>query len=355
MKTKFNNNKVILTELSSDGWFIGGEEQIKLKKKIEKIGTPLKDWDVNIKMGIITGYNEAFIIDTETKERLCKEDSKNEDIIKPILRGRDIKRYSYKWSGLWLIHSHNGLKSKGINTINIKKDYPVIYKYLQQFRTKLIKRQNKGYHWTNLRNCAYLEEFEKEKIAWKQTSSLQTFIYDDNNYYLDVTSQMLIGKNLKYMLTCLNSKLINFVFRKISCSFGKKGTRWIPEFISKISIPIISEKDQQPFIAKADIMLGLNKRLLDKKNMFYNWLGDIFNVKKLSKNLQNIENINKNIFITELKKIKIDVKVFNQCIDTFTELKDIKIEIDRVDATIDNMVFDLYGLTDNERMIIMEK
>ena len=90
----------------------GDSTVLSLKEKIEKKGMPLKDWDAKIYRGVITGFNEAFIVDTETKERLCKEDSKSAEILKPILRGRDIHRYHYTWAGLWLIKIESGWTDK---------------------------------------------------------------------------------------------------------------------------------------------------------------------------------------------------------------------------------------------------
>ncbi|RKX85005.1 MAG: hypothetical protein DRP57_04715, partial [Spirochaetes bacterium] len=122
----FKQNAVKLKNPGNDAWFIGSEAEHKLKEKIEKIGKPLKEWDVNINYGIKTGFNEAFIIDTPTKERLCREDPKSAEIKRPILRGRDIKRYSYEWAGLWLI-------ATGFD-IDIPKLYPAVFKHLFQFR-----------------------------------------------------------------------------------------------------------------------------------------------------------------------------------------------------------------------------
>ena len=85
-----------------------------IKRKIEAIGTPLKDWDIKINRGILTGCNDAFIIDEAKKEELIKEDPKSAEIIRPILRGRDIKRYGYDFAGLYLIATHNGIPEKGI-------------------------------------------------------------------------------------------------------------------------------------------------------------------------------------------------------------------------------------------------
>ncbi|MGQ3648874.1 hypothetical protein [Ornithobacterium rhinotracheale] len=136
------------------------EQQIK--SKIEKIGIPLKDWDIQINYGIKTGYNDAFIISGSKKDEIlanCKteeERKKSAEIIRPILRGRDIKRYGYDFADLWLINTHNGIKEKGIKPINID-DYPAIKKHLDQYWTRLEKRADQGVTPYNLRNCAYME------------------------------------------------------------------------------------------------------------------------------------------------------------------------------------------------------
>ncbi|MGV4459827.1 Eco57I restriction-modification methylase domain-containing protein, partial [Ornithobacterium rhinotracheale] len=119
--TKFSdyfNQKASICNFSSESWIILSEIEKSIKEKIEAIGTPLKDWDINIYRGILTGYNEAFIINGERKDELIAQDPKSAEIIRPILRGRDIKRYGYDFADLWLINTHNGLKEKGIKPIN---------------------------------------------------------------------------------------------------------------------------------------------------------------------------------------------------------------------------------------------
>jgi hypothetical protein len=123
-----NKNKNRLPKMGEDAWFIGGQAELDLKEKIERIGKPLKEWDVNIYRGVLTGLNEAFIIDTATRDRLVAEDPKSAEILKPILRGRDIKRYAYEWEGLWIIAS-------GFD-IDVPKKYPAVFKHLKQFEKK---------------------------------------------------------------------------------------------------------------------------------------------------------------------------------------------------------------------------
>ena len=148
-------------DLDIEGFSFANPKELKIKKRIEEIGTPLRDWDIQIYRGVLTGFNEAFIIDGKTKDELIAKDPKCAEIIKPLLRGRDIKRYKYEFADKWLINSHNGYKN--IPRINVEKDYPVIKEWLDNFKEQIEKRYDKGETAYNLRNCAYVDEFEKEK------------------------------------------------------------------------------------------------------------------------------------------------------------------------------------------------
>lgn len=253
-------NTIVITEVSTVAWFIGNSAEISLKEKIERIGKPLKDWDVNINYGIKTGLNEAFIIDTATKERLCAEDPKSAEIIKPILRGRDIKRYSYEWAGLWIIFvpwhfplhedsSIQGSSDKAEKEFQIQ--YPAIYQHLLHYKPALSSR-NKAetgirYEWYALQRCAatYYKEFEKEKIIWAETSSELDFYIDNERYYIDKTCFMLLGKNLKYLCGVINSKLTDFIFRnQIANKLGNNSLQLAKTYVEQISIPLISLSNQ---------------------------------------------------------------------------------------------------------------
>ena len=152
-----------------DVWVVLSTIEQSIKRKIESVGKPLREWDININYGIKTGYNEAFIITTERRNEIlsnCKTDEERQrtaEIIRPILRGRDIKRYSYDWAGLWLINTHNGVKGK-IPRIDIN-DYPAIKAHLDQFWDKIKTRADQGDTPYNLRNCAYLDDFSQPKIV----------------------------------------------------------------------------------------------------------------------------------------------------------------------------------------------
>ncbi|ELK3776858.1 class I SAM-dependent DNA methyltransferase, partial [Campylobacter coli] len=170
--------------LSKESFTFSDENTSALKAKIERIGTPLKEWQgLNIYRGILTGYNEAFIITTEKRNEIlanCKDEAEKErtaKLIRKMLRGRDIKRYSYEWAGLWVINTHNGYKNQNgekVEVINIEY-YPSLKKHFDEFYPQLEKRTDKGLTPYNLRNCAYLDEFEKEKIVWNPVSGEYLF------------------------------------------------------------------------------------------------------------------------------------------------------------------------------------
>ncbi|WP_281679515.1 hypothetical protein [Synergistes jonesii] len=159
---------------ASDSWVILSPIEQSIKRKIEAAGTPLKDWNIQINYGIKTGFNDAFIISTAKRDEIltnCKtedERKRTEEIIRPILRGRDIKRYSYDWAGLWLINTHNGVKESGqVKIPRIKiDDYPTLRSHFDKYGERLAHRADQGDTPYNLRNCAYLEDFLKPKIVW---------------------------------------------------------------------------------------------------------------------------------------------------------------------------------------------
>lgn len=172
----------------------------------------MKDWNINIYRGILTGYNEAFIIDGKKKDELITEDPKSAEIIRPILRGRDIKRYGYDFADLWLINTHNGVKEKGIKPINIE-DYPAVKKHLDQYYPQLKKRADKGETPYNLRNCAYMEDFYKQKIVWKRVGSILRFSYDEEQTMALDSTCFATGKHIKFLVAALNSKMGHYLMK----------------------------------------------------------------------------------------------------------------------------------------------
>ncbi|GAA9892865.1 class I SAM-dependent DNA methyltransferase [Helicobacter pylori] len=246
--------------LSTESFIFANTSLLDLRDKMESIGTPLKDWDIQIYRGILTGANEAFIIPTEKREEIlnaCKtqeERKRTETLIKPILRGKDIKRYSYEWAGEWVINTHNGytsnLKSK-IPPIDIEK-YPALKSHLDSHWDTIATRSDQGDTPYHLRNCAYLEDFEKEKIVYGEIVQEPRFYLDNGEcqlgyFYAEATSFILTGEHLRYLLGMLHSKLITFAFKTFYAGggLGESGYRYKKAFIERLPIPQITPQNQK--------------------------------------------------------------------------------------------------------------
>ena len=156
--------------MPAESWAILSNVEKSIKAKVEAIGTPLKDWDIQINYGIKTGCNDAFIIDSEKRKEIlanCIDDDervRTAELIRPILRGRDICRYGYKWADLWLINTHNGIKGRKERILI--ENYPSIKQHLDNYWNQIESRADRGDTPYNLRNCVYVDEFSKPKIVW---------------------------------------------------------------------------------------------------------------------------------------------------------------------------------------------
>lgn len=226
-------------------WFIGNQLEGNLKAKIETKGKQLKEFDIRINFGIKTGYNAAFIIDEQQKDDLINLDAKNAEIIKPILRGRDLRKYSYEFENVYLINAHNGLKSSGLKRIDVESEYPIIYEHLKTFSPKVESRYDQGDHWSNLRNCAYLEDFEKSKIVWGEISDKPKFAFDDTGFYAEATTFLMTGEKLKFLLAILNSKVSEWYFNLIGTTTGMGTNRWKKYKIELLPIKVPSENQER--------------------------------------------------------------------------------------------------------------
>ena len=202
---------------------------------MESVGTPLKEWDISIYFGVKTGCNEAFIIDEATRQSLIAEDPKSVDLLKPVLRGRDIRRYQAQWDGLWLIDTHNGYSE--VPPIDAR-EYPAIKRHLDYFYPKLEKRQDKGVTPYNLRNCAYHAEFEKEKLFWMDMAGKEGRVsYCRGPMFCLDKGFMLTGEKIKYLTAILNSSLVSWYVNKVAPTTGAGLAEWKKFVIGSVPIP----------------------------------------------------------------------------------------------------------------------
>ena len=232
-----------------ESWIILNEIEQSIKKKIEAVGTPLKDWNISINYGIKTGLNEAFIISKEKRDELIEADPKSAEIIRPILRGRDIKKNSYEFANIYVITAY-----KGINKI-IKKEYPEIYLHLKKYEKKLRQRgQVEGkpgkpgsnqHHWTELDNNVSLEkldDFNRQKIVFSRISGdTPSFAMDEKKLLTNDTGYIITGNNLDYLLQQLTNPIIWFSFKKFYMGGGVEKEFKVNNLFN-LPIPFVGKK-----------------------------------------------------------------------------------------------------------------
>ena len=279
---------------SADSWVILSPIEQSIKRKIEAVGTPLKDWDINIYRGVLTGYNEAFIISTEKREEIlanCQSEDeriRTDELIRPILRGRDIKRYGYEWANLWLINTHNGIKGK-IPRIQIE-DYPAIKAHLDQYWKKISTRTDKGDTPYNLRNCAYMEDFSKPKIVWGEISDKAKFAFDFLGEYVpEATTFYLNGEYIEYLLTALNSSVSEWLFSKTGTTTGVGTIRWKKYTIEQLIVAKPNYEQQKEHLAAFEKLKAGKMSTLDFEYFSNKLMYDIYGLTK--EEIHAIENL----------------------------------------------------------------
>ena len=224
-------SRVSDVHLTDEAWLLKAGENDKLKSKIESRGIPLKEFNVNINRGILTGCNKAYHIDCAGREKLIQEDIKNSDAIHPLICGGDTEKYFCNPSNLWLIYIPWHFPCQLDGTIkgasekaekSFQSQYPKLYSHLLQYKNLLTARNQSEtgirYEWYALQRwgAKYWEDFEKPKIVWQAISKRIAFAYDaSGEYYCDVTTFFMTGENLKYILAILNSKIFEYALLNI--------------------------------------------------------------------------------------------------------------------------------------------
>jgi hypothetical protein len=239
---------------TSDSWVILSPIEQSIKHKIESVGTPLKDWDIQINYGIKTGFNDAFIIPTETRDQIlnnCQtedERKRTDELIRPILRGRDIKRYGYEWAELYLIAT---FPSRHYNI----DDYSAVKSYLLSFGierleqtgiervingVKVKARKKTNNKWFEVQDSiSYWGDFSKPKIIYNDIAQTLSFAFSNNGEFLNNTAYFFTGEEavLNRLLKALNAKIIDWYYRTLSVQLGEKAVRMFSIYVLNIPIP----------------------------------------------------------------------------------------------------------------------
>lgn len=232
--------------------------ELSIRRKIEAVGKPLKEWDVKIYRGVLTGCNEAFIITTEERDELlaqCQSEEERErtaELIRPILRGRDIKRYSYDWAGLWIIATFPSLHYD-------IEDYPAVRDYLLHFGKERLEQTGKTYtidgetfksrkktanKWFEVQDSiAYWKDFDRPKIIYPDICQGRPFVIEKEGYYISNTAYFISTANpglLEYLVKTLNSDIMHWYYRTLSTQLGQKAMRMFSIHVLEIPIPPVS-------------------------------------------------------------------------------------------------------------------
>jgi len=334
------------------------EDAIKLDK-MKLAGKELKDLPVAIYRGILTGYNEAFYIEETTRQKLIAADPKSAEIIKPMVRGRDISAYINSDSE-YLINVHNGIKDKKPPLLPIKiEEYPAIKEHLDSFYTMLEKRGDKGDTPYNLRNCAYLEEFAKPKIIYPNMTSVFPFMYDESGILGNQKCFILTAQDdsvsLLYLTALFNSSLAK-LWIWYNCPELQGGTREISKvYFEHFPVPLATALQTATLAGFASTRAQLTADLQGLCTKFTRNLGREYNLEKLSAKLENWYQTPFPEFLKELEKSKVKLTLSQKAewedyfLQEQQKAQEIKQQIDLTDKEIDEMVNELYGVEEEKK------
>lgn len=255
----FKNSSLNLNEL----WNINNIDFGSIKDKVQQIKTRLIDFNVELNYGILTGANKTFILSKNTADKLKKLDPANQEIIKPILRGKDLDRYTATFNDVYLLCTHNGIKSENIPPVDVCNEYPSLIPYFESFGYDFKNRGEQGDTYFNLRNCTYIMKYLGPKILYADiVQNIGKFYLDEDGYFTNDTAFMIVGENLHYLLGILNSKTFTFLYKNFYCGsvLGNKGLRYKRDFLMSVPIPFANNDLYE------EVVTNVKKIILNKKN-----------------------------------------------------------------------------------------
>ncbi len=246
-----DNGVAMELPLQGEPWTILSPIERALKRKIEEVGIPLKDWHIDIYYGIKTGCNEAFVVDRETRDRLIAAHPSSAEVLKPFLRGRDVKRWQINFAEKYLIkiessenreHPWSG-QSAGEAEQIFADAYPAIHAHLEIYRERLIDRHDQGSYFWELRSCAYWEGFEQTQIVWGNLAQSPQFAFADAGFYLSAPATMMVSDS-KYLLGILNSRITRYLVSQSAAERQGGFLEFKPMYISPLPIPDPPENEE---------------------------------------------------------------------------------------------------------------
>ena len=391
-----------------ENWTLAGADELRILNKVRENSVTLTKYcKGEIRRGVITGCNEAFVIDAKTRNRLVAEDPKSAEIIKLCVVGDDIRKYEVQFRERYLIWTYIGVPMER---------YPAVFNHLKRFQSRLEKRLDQGEHWWELRSCNYYDDFDEPKIAYPDIGMSCRFCFDESRLYLTNTGYFIPTPDL-YLLALLNSHLTFYYLKHICTVLGEADRRGRLRFFSQYmeSLPIRrinfttpdSERRRQLEKAKtlydfclnkggtecvlgfvrhhlaadpersdivhdllaflAEQMIEMNKAKGDEIRGFLRWLeraiGAEIEALQNKTAVRSYFNLSLDALLAVLKRnrrlIQVDPssRAFQESLEhefnaSLAKLKPLLTRIQQTDALIDEVVYQLYGLTDEEIAVV---
>ena len=264
-------NSLLSSFAGKDSWTIMSAIEQNIRKKIQASGIALSNWNLAINYGIKTGCNEAFLISTSKKDELIAADPKSAELIRPILRGKDVKRYEYNFADQWIIATFPSCKYD-IDQYSAIKQHLLsfgIERLEQTGATHIIdgvpvkSRKKTNNKWFETQDSiSYWNEFFKQKIIWGNLALSAQFAWAEEGYFINAPSSMIVPGN-KYLLAVLNSKLADWYIRQLGVTRNGGYFEYKPMFIEQLPVPMIDEDAQVPYIRLVDKILEEKRALND--------------------------------------------------------------------------------------------
>ncbi len=350
----YQTNLYKKSDLSDNIWRFMNPAVSLILSKFKNVDTNLSNYTKDgVYRGVLTGFNQAFIINQSQYDDIVLNDIKSKDLLKKMVEGDDFGKWSLQHSGRYMV-------ATGYD-IDVEHEYKGIFQYLQQYKEKLIKRQDKGENYWNLRACDYYDKMEEPKLIYYHTALTHSFYYDTEGYYISANCYFIANAD-RYLQCILNSSLFNFVKKYLFPAFGdaEKGgrVRLDANKMNKLPIKNILDEEKKNFTYKAKEITKISNNFQTKKQKFLNRLQSNFNLEKLSKKIENFYESDFKTLLKELKKKKIALTLkeqdeWEEYFESYQkELLGIKSQIDKTDREIDAMVYELYGLSDEEIALV---
>jgi hypothetical protein len=347
-------------EFSGDTWVISSKTENDLLERLNNNLISLEEFvEGNANYGLKTGLTKAFLIAEETKNNILNSDPGAIAHIEPFLQGRDVSRYLNATINSYLILFKKGFTEEILGECSeeegwnwLSKEYPSIVKWLEPFKEKGKKRSDQGDFWWELRICDYYEAFQKPKIMYQVFQVEPCFVFDESDLYCN-NSMWIIPTNNKSLVGVLNSKVGWWLITQY-CTQIRSGFQLIWKYFGQIPIPVLNG-ELDDFVEK---MIDLNNELQKQTDSLLDLLQSKFEIPKLSRKLQSWHELSFKQFLKELKKKKVKLSLEEEAewMDYFNEQKgkagELKTQINQTDREIDAMVYELYGLNEQEIKVV---